>query len=70
MINKEKIEHHIEHLKEKIDKLKIDCKEAYKTGDDILWEKLKKKKLKIKEDRKSTRLNSSHTDISRMPSSA
>ena len=25
---------------------------------------------KIKEDRKSTRLNSSHTDISRMPSSA
>ena len=25
---------------------------------------------KLKEDRKSTRLNSSHTDISRMPSSA
>jgi len=50
MINKEKIEHHIEHLKEKIDKLKIDCKEAYKTGDDILWEKLKKKKLKIKDE--------------------
>mgnify|MGYP003346671008 CR=1 FL=1 len=27
-------------------------------------------KLKKEEDRKSTRLNSSHTDISRMPSSA
>ena len=26
--------------------------------------------LKVKKDRKSTRLNSSHTDISRMPSSA
>ena len=28
------------------------------------------RKLEIKLDRKSTRLNSSHTDISRMPSSA
>ena len=26
--------------------------------------------IRFKEDRKSTRLNSSHTDISRMPSSA
>ena len=30
----------------------------------------KKKKPKRSGDRKSTRLNSSHTDISRMPSSA
>ena len=29
-----------------------------------------KDEMKSKEDRKSTRLNSSHTDISRMPSSA
>ena len=28
------------------------------------------KERKVKPDRKSTRLNSSHTDISRMPSSA
>ena len=33
---------------------------------------LRKRKVKVKidRDRKSTRLNSSHTDISRMPSSA
>ena len=30
----------------------------------------KTRELRIEEDRKSTRLNSSHTDISRMPSSA
>ena len=50
MITKEKLEHHIAHLKEKITKLKADCKEAYAKGDDILWEKLKKKKLKIKDE--------------------
>ena len=32
--------------------------------------KIKEKNIPLKRDRKSTRLNSSHTDISRMPSSA
>ena len=42
-----------------------DSKDATKYASDFL-----KKKHKINVDRKSTRLNSSHTDISRMPSSA
>ena len=36
----------------------------------FVGESKKRKKKESKEDRKSTRLNSSHTDISRMPSSA
>ena len=43
-------------------------------GDGAVWGTLTNKLIKFgesgKEDRKSTRLNSSHTDISRMPSSA
>ena len=35
-----------------------------------MLEKLKEEVYKANIDRKSTRLNSSHTDISRMPSSA
>ena len=35
-----------------------------------IWVELEFAKSKIEPDRKSTRLNSSHTDISRMPSSA
>ena len=37
----------------------------------ILWDYLFENQVEaVTEDRKSTRLNSSHTDISRMPSSA
>ena len=57
-MNKEKIQHHISHLQEKHDELDNRIINAQKThGDEHI-------------DRKSTRLNSSHTDISRMPSSA
>ena len=45
-----KLEHHIEHLKEKHIQLKAESREAYAQGDDILWEKCKKKKLKIKDE--------------------
>ena len=38
---------------------------------EVVEKALKELKTKVEEvDRKSTRLNSSHTDISRMPSSA
>ena len=48
-------------MNEEINKLKLEIEEL-KNKNNELEEKLK--------DRKSTRLNSSHTDISRMPSSA
>lgn len=50
MITKEKLEHHISHLEEKVKQLKADCKEAYMQGSELEWEKLKKKKLKIKDE--------------------
>ena len=39
-------------------------------GRETISQGLEEEKLHHEEDRKSTRLNSSHTDISRMPSSA
>ncbi len=50
MITREKLEHHISHLEEKLKELKADCKEAYANGSDVLWENLKKKKLKLKDE--------------------
>jgi len=50
MITAEKLKHHISHLQDKHKEYEIDCKEAYMHGDDILWENLKKKKLKIKDE--------------------
>lgn len=50
MITKEKLEHHISHLEEKLKALKADCKEAYAVGSDVMWETIKKKKLKIKDE--------------------
>ena len=38
--------------------------------ENIKYDKIAKEENKITEDRKSTRLNSSHCDLSRMPSSA
>ena len=65
-----------DHIKEQIDLIKILDKKGYtyKTSDGVYFDtsKLKDygKLAKLNIDRKSTRLNSSHTDISRMPSSA
>ena len=67
-MDKTKVEHHIKHLQEKHDDL--DKRIRPETADYIV-RVLKKEKLQLKdEDRKSTRLNSSHSQQSRMPSSA
>ena len=50
MITREKLEHHISHLEEKVKALKADCKEAFAQGSDIEWEKLKKQKLRLKDE--------------------
>lgn len=50
MITREKLEHHISHLEDKLKELKADCKEAYMMGSDVEWEILKKKKLKLKDE--------------------
>ena len=59
----------IKELNEQIQKLKDS---AVKTGVnvDTAVQELEKALLEKTEDRKSTRLNSSHSDRSRMPSSA
>ena len=48
--------------------LKTQCRERFKPAVDAIKEILKKEENT--EDRKSTRLNSSHIPLSRMPSSA
>ena len=55
MITKQKLEHHISHLEDKLKELKQDVKEAYMQGSDYEWEKLKKKKLKLKDEIESCR---------------
>lgn len=50
MITREKLEHHVSHLEEKLEKLKLEVDEAYFRGSDIQWETLKKKKLKLKDE--------------------
>lgn len=50
MITREKLEHHISHLEEKLKVLRIDVKEAYMRGCDTKWETLKKQKLKLKDE--------------------
>lgn len=50
MITREKLEHHISHLEDKVKHLKAEVKEAYARGCDIEWEKLKKQKLKLKDE--------------------
>lgn len=50
MITREKLEHHVSHLEDKVKQLKADVKEAYARGDDLSWEKLKKEKLKLKDE--------------------
>ena len=50
MITREKLEHHISHLEEKVKNLKMECKEAFAQGSDIQWETLKKQKLKLKDE--------------------
>ena len=50
MITKEKLEHHISHLEEKLEVLKREVDEAYLRGSDLYWEELKKKKLKLKDE--------------------
>ena len=37
---------------------------------ELLWQRLGEQVLQLEGDRKSTRLNSSHSSVSRMPSSA
>lgn len=51
MITKEKLEHHISHLEEKVEKLKKEVQDAYMDNvSDLDVEKLKKKKLKINDE--------------------
>lgn len=50
MITREKLEHHISHLEDKVKQLKAEVKEAYARGCDTEWEKLKKQKLKLKDE--------------------
>ena len=50
MITKEKLEHHVSHLEDKLKTLKHEVDEAYLRGSDLEWETLKKKKLKLKDE--------------------
>ena len=50
MITREKLEHHVTHLETKLKTLKAECKEAFAQGSDLEWEKLKKKKLRLKDE--------------------
>ena len=50
MITREKLEHHISHLEDKVKRLRAEVKEAYARGCDLEWEKLKKEKLKLKDE--------------------
>lgn len=50
MTTREKIEKHIICLEEKLKRVKMEAVEAYMQGSDLLWENLKKKKLKIKDE--------------------
>jgi hypothetical protein len=49
-MDKVKIEHHIQHLEEKHKELEHDLTEAKLHYDDILASKLKKEKLKLKDE--------------------
>ena len=53
-----------EQIKKLTDQIEAGIKALFQSGD------LEKYQAYLRTDRKSTRLNSSHTDISRMPSSA
>ena len=48
MITKEKLEHHVTHLEDKLKTLKHEVDEAYLRGSDLEWETLKKKKIQLK----------------------
>lgn len=50
MTTREKLEHHISHLEDKVKQLKAEVKEAYARGCDKDWEILKKQKLKLKDE--------------------
>jgi len=50
MTTREKLEHHVTRLENKVARLKDECREAYMQGSDIQWENLKKKKLRIKDE--------------------
>lgn len=54
-MNREKLIHHVEHLKEKHDALDAKIKELYEHHtDDLTVEKLKKEKLKLKDEIEQT----------------
>ena len=50
MTTREKLEHHISHLEDKVKQLKADCREAFAQGSDVEWENLKKQKLRLKDE--------------------
>lgn len=51
MLTKEKLEHHISHLEEKVERLKKEVNDGYLDGvSDLELEKLKKQKLKLKDE--------------------
>lgn len=61
MPNKEKIEHHISHLEEKVERLKKEVNAAYIDNvSDLEVEKLKKQKLKLKDEIESCKRQLSH----------
>jgi hypothetical protein len=61
MPNKLKIEHHISHLEEKVERLKKEVNAAYLDNvSDIEIEKLKKQKLKLKDEIESCKRQLSH----------
>jgi len=49
-MDKTKVEHHIKHLKDKHKQIQLDLTEATEQYDDILASKLKKEKLKLKDE--------------------
>lgn len=54
-MNREKLIHHVEHLKEKHDRLDKQIKELYEHHtDDLKVEALKKEKLKLKDEIEQT----------------
>ena len=49
-MNKESLQHHIKHLEDKHKELKLDLMEADAHGDELNAQKIKKEKLRIKDE--------------------
>ena len=49
-MNKESLQHHIKHLEDKHKDLKLDLMEADLHGDELTSQRIKKEKLKLKDE--------------------